>query len=106
MKLKIVRLENDPVSEVINRLDLTDNGVKGLEFNIASICVRRVDNSSNVKFWIPITRFKWYLVDFTTASQIPPKLGAAGGLKCHLHGILLITLSLSIEFKNKVRNWR
>ena len=63
-----------------------DKTVRGLELRMASICVDSVDISSNVNVWTPITRFKWYLADLTAASQIPPKWGAAGGLKCHLHG--------------------
>lgn len=58
--------------------------VNGREFRQASSCVKTVDNSSNVKVLSPITRFRWYFVDRTPASQLPPKFGACGGMKCHV----------------------
>ena len=55
---------------------------RGLELRQASICVRMVENSSKSSLWSPITRRRWCLVDFTAASQKPPKCGALSGIQC------------------------
>lgn len=68
-----------------------DNGVKGLEFNIPSIRIIKVWNSSPVNICWPITFLRWDFVLFMAASHRPPKCGAAGGLKCQVHGILDVT---------------
>lgn len=62
-------------------------GTKGREFKAASTLHNKVVNSSKFQTREFIARTGNDLADFTTASQIPPKLGAPGGLKCHSHGI-------------------
>lgn len=62
----------------------SESGHKGLELSTASICVRRVINSSYVEVEFPRTLRKLYLTDFTSASHFPPNCGAAGELKMNL----------------------
>lgn len=54
---------------------------KGREFNVASIFVSNVINSSLVILWVPMDLKINDLVDLTPASHKPPKWGAEGGLK-------------------------
>ncbi|GBM60564.1 hypothetical protein AVEN_209540-1 [Araneus ventricosus] len=62
----------------------------------AQISARIVMNSSRVKFWPPITRFKWNLNDFTPASQIPPKFSDLGGIN-FTQLILKLEIQLDID---------
>lgn len=62
------------------------SGVNGLEFKTDSIRQTTVASSSKVKVWTPTVRTNNFFIDFTAASQRPPKCGALGGLKCQLHG--------------------
>lgn len=57
---------------------------KDLEFNVATICVNSVFNSSLVNLWEPIDRNINTFIDFMLASHSPPKCGDEGGLKCQL----------------------
>jgi hypothetical protein len=64
-------------------LGSVDSGVKGRELRIDSIWLRHVFISSQVKSADPKILIKWNFVDFTAASQRPPKFGALGGIKFH-----------------------
>lgn len=44
------------------------------------IPVSNVYSSSKFKILLSVTRFTWYFIDLTSASQIPPKWGALGGI--------------------------
>lgn len=63
-------------------MELSGNIDNGLELRQASTWDKSVDISSKVSVELPITRFRWNLVDLTPASQKPPKLGEWGGMKC------------------------
>jgi len=60
-----------------------ESGVKGREFNIASICTKTVFNSSKVSDALPNVLYKCVFNYFTTASHKPSKCGERGGIKCH-----------------------
>ncbi|KAG5875681.1 hypothetical protein JTB14_019457 [Gonioctena quinquepunctata] len=72
-----------------------ENGTKSNEDELAESSNTRRTKFGWLIMWIvlsspyvnvvsPIIRLRWCLIDFTPASQIPPKCEAAGGMKCHL----------------------
>jgi len=60
-----------------------ERGVKGREFNIASIRTKTVFDFSKVSDALPNVLYKCVFNDFTAASHKPPKCGERGGIKCH-----------------------
>ena len=60
----------------------SERGERGRELNTASICMRRVLRSSNVRLRSPMVLWRLNFTDLTSASHLPPKWGAPGGLNC------------------------
>lgn len=82
-------------------------GVIEREFRIASICMRRVSNSSYLKLESFLIQIKWVLTALTAASHKPPWCGALGGIRCQqipwLASLSLISCRMSWFF-NKSAN--
>lgn len=66
-----------------------ERGVNELEFNITSIRIRRVLNSSNVSATFPKDLYKCVLRDFTTASYSSSKCEGRDGIKYHCTAVLV-----------------
>ena len=58
-------------------------GDSGREFNIPSICITSVRNSSYERIVLPMIFLRCSLTAFTPASHNPPKCGARGGIIVH-----------------------
>ncbi len=71
------------VRAVVPSDSVASSGIIGWELRIASASIRTVFNSSKERGHGDINFRKSTFIDFTPASQSPPKCGALGGERCH-----------------------